>query len=454
MNAVRAAIVILALAAGGCTSFFRGADLAPSGLPRTQDSLRRLLASGRADSALGRLVSDDAAEGDPLLRTLQAAIAAVHAGEPDRATDLFAAADPILEERLTPSVSAHALSFVASDRSLPWVPSPTERLLIPWYAARARLDMGDTQGAAVEARRIAALLETTEDVPPSLAGALRVFNASVFEAVGERNDALVSWRHAAQLLPSMVDSTPAPDSVAELTVIVEQGFVAHRVPQSLNLVLASWESHGLIAGQATATGAIAARVLPEVGGVWVDRPGRSIHIAAPPCTGSHCRDDDDDDDVYLLRIAWPALRRSQSAGWHVPERVETGDGAECTTFALADVSAGVAADFEADRLGILTRAIARAAVKYALVRAAESEVSKKDDTAGDIMGIVANVGTALLEQADTRSWHLLPDRIVIARLQLPPGEHPLRLTFSDGSTADLGTVDVPPGRSFHTVRLW
>lgn len=464
---VRAACVatlVCALAVGGCAGL-RGTDLAPSGLPRDQDALRRLLVAGQADSALSRLTDSDPVEGDPLLRHLQAAVAAVHSGDGMAAAALFEAADPLLEERLTPSLSGHALSFVASDRSLPWTPSPTERLLIPYYAARARLAAGDLEGAAVEARRLSARLEraAAEDDAPraGLAGALRLFAGSVFEAAHERNDALVSYRHAALLLPGLaLDTLPSTDSMAELVVLVEQGFVAHRVPQSLNLVLAPWEGRRLRAGEASAMSGVTARVLAAASSPWAPRAGTELNIP-PPTSCDDCdaerrrdRDHDDDDDPYLLRVAWPALRRTAAPGMRVPAAITTDAGDPCPVFALADVTDGVAADFNAARAGILARAVLRAAAKYALVRTAQSEVSEKDETAGRIVGFVANAGTALLEQADTRSWHLLPDRIVIARVRLPPGEHRLRLAFSDGSTADLGLLHLGPGVTFHSARVW
>lgn len=471
VRAARVATLVCALAVGGCAGL-RGTDLAPSGLPRDQDALRRLLVAGQADSALSRLTASDPVEGDPLLRYLQAAVAALHSGDGMATALLFEAADPLLEERLTPSLSGHALSFVASDRSLAWTPSPTERLLIPYYAARARLAAGDLEGAAVEARRLSAQLERAadEDDGPraGLAGALRLFAGSVFEAAHERNDALVSYRHAALLLPGMaIDTLPGSpaDSMAELVVLVEQGFVAHRVPQSLNLVLAPWEGRRLRAGEATAMSGVTARVLAAASGPWAARAGTELFVAAPTecadCDRDRRRDhddddhdDEDDDDPYLLRVAWPALRRTAAPGVRVPAAITTAAGDPCPVFALADVTDGVAADFDAARGGILARAVLRAAAKYALVRAAKSEVSEKDETAGRIVGIVANAGTALLEQADTRSWHLLPDRMIIARLRLPPGEHRLRLTFSDGSTADLGALHLAPGITFHSARLW
>src|SRR5690606_27439758 len=69
------------LASTGCAGLFAGYDVAPNGLSRNDDALRRLLVVGQAEEAYARVLPDGkAAPGDELLRALYAGIIAHHAG--------------------------------------------------------------------------------------------------------------------------------------------------------------------------------------------------------------------------------------------------------------------------------------------------------------------------------------------------------------------------------------
>jgi hypothetical protein len=122
----------------------------------------------------------------------------------------------------------------------------------------------------------------------------------------------------------------------------------------------------------------------------------------------------------------------------------------------ADVSGSVVHDFNQKAPGILVKSIARAAVKYTVVKAIEDGASEKDETLGDIAGIVGNVFAALTERADTRSWTLLPARLQIVRLDLPPGTHEVKVAADGaGRTMKLGSVRVRPDRpTVVSVRAW
>jgi hypothetical protein len=99
---------------------------------------------------------------------------------------------------------------------------------------------------------------------------------------------------------------------------------------------------------------------------------------------------------------------------------------------------------------IAARAIARAILKYAATKAAEKAGDKEDKVLGKLFGLAVNAAGALSEAADTRSWETLPEKIFVADLSLPPGEHDLRVLFQDelGGTLkrhDLGRVTLDPG---------
>jgi hypothetical protein len=112
----------------------------------------------------------------------------------------------------------------------------------------------------------------------------------------------------------------------------------------------------------------------------------------------------------------------------------------------ADLSLAAAGDFKRDRARLLTRLVARAALRQTLV----AQAGRKHRELGDL---AAALGSAV-EHADTRSWHLLPGTIEVVRLRLPAGRHVLHADV-DGRLVPLGGVDVPrQGIAFLSARLW
>lgn len=485
------------LAGAGCARLFSHYDIAPNGLSRRDDRLRRLLASGHADSAFARVAADaDAAPDDELLRALYAGLLAHYAGAYDSSNAALQRAADLAEDRYTKSLSRAALSLVSGDQTLPYEPGWTERLLIHYYGALNRLRQDDLEGAAVEARRLAFLLERESErgrdgrSAPMLA-LLRYFTGVVFEAAGERGDADVAYRNALTLAARGDDlpvEAPLPDSLGEVVVVVEQAFVAHRVEQAvvvpLHPVEVAWLTGADGDRRAATIAAVGARVVARVLAETTARPwyhGRppTLYVELPPdeyferacargaagpveapargdTAGAPLRCPGAGENPYLLRIAWPAYRLEDE-----PEaglRVLAADSvAEPLRFA-ANLSDAVARDFDDERTLRIARTVARAVSKLALTKGVEHNVGGDEEWVGRLLGALANVGTALLEQADTRSWQLLPARIGIARLRLPPGEHRIALERAGGggpSRLEVGSADVRAGRlTVLQLRVW
>lgn len=168
--------------------------------------------------------------------------------------------------------------------------------------------------------------------------------------------------------------------------------------------------------------------------------GGSVRVAGEDPPRRRVRDDDDDDRLpYVMRLAWATFRplpQRPRASTRVLVDGHPGDAARLPL----DLSAAVMADEAEGRPWAIARAVARAGAKLAITRAIEEEAGEENETVGRILGAVANVGAALLERADTRSWALVPDRVEILRVDLPPGEHALALRSGSGEDLDLGMV--------------
>jgi hypothetical protein len=95
-----------------------------------------------------------------------------------------------------------------------------------------------------------------------------------------------------------------------------------------------------------------------------------------------------------------------------------------------------------------TRAAERAFDKAGEDREERKEDGKKGGGWGSILlgiGLLAgSLTSAAIDQPDLRAWQVLPDRITVARLRLPVGEHPIEVV-RDGVAVTIGTVSVAPG---------
>ncbi len=274
-------IVLLSLTAfalSGCNALGRGpshvSSVAPSGLPWGEELIRRALVLGTFEQAYDRtLEGRDGAPRDALLRALFRGQSAYYAGRYEDAALAFAEAEQLTEQRYTKSASRGVLAVITNDHALRYVPPRTERLFMRYYAMMARVQSGDIDGAAVDARRLSTLLEQwAGDVDASeraTHAALRDVAGAVFEAAGEWNDASVAYRNSALLrgasraaVDSIEVTRPLGDS-ATVLLVMESGFVAHYVSQEIAIPLesagSSRRSRGTFADEIETVGKASAR---------------------------------------------------------------------------------------------------------------------------------------------------------------------------------------------------
>ncbi|HEX6600886.1 MAG TPA: hypothetical protein VF034_16345 [Gemmatimonadaceae bacterium] len=439
---------------GGCAtlgSTLNGYATGRNGIARPQQRLRDALARGDFTAALAWH------EDDELLRRLDVGIASYYAAQFTRSAAVLDSAALLADDRVTASLSKDALALVTSDLARPYQPRRTERLFIPYYAMLSYARLEQWEDAAVEARRLSSLLaqyaEGRDDRERSLHGALHELAGAVFARAGENDDAAVAYRAARALMPAYAarDSVPGeagdgrarsapPDSsMGDVLVVVERGYVAHRVTETMELELGGRDRDSVRVpdgGWNVAHGMTQVPGGPLAAPTYV--PVRSHHV------------DRDDDDDYHMTIAFPGLR-SSSRPWGATVRAGAPGETPGIIGVVAHVDDATAADAQRELGAIITRAAARAAAKYAVVKAVR-------DKKGDVAGTLANLGASLLERADVRSWHLLPSELTLVRLRLPAGPQHVTLRIGEGvqtRTVDAGTVLVRAGSvTVAPVRLW
>lgn len=442
---LRLAVVLpLLLASSGCAAASMAWRSGPPGIP-AELTIRDHLTYGRATTAWTAMGDKKLRPSDALLRAMYRGVIGLHAGEYEGGSRAMERAWNLVDERYTKRASVGVASILTSDATLPYYPGITERMFIPYYGALNWLARNELDETAVEARRLAAMLaaEREDQPPPELRGMLRYVTGVLFEAAGERQDAIVAYRNAAALMGTLPGDTTfaGPDS-GDVVVFIEDGYVGRPEPREIGVYMNRDELVGLSSGNEQTRLALARTVEQR----------RS------------------DSNFNRTQVGWLTYEVS----WATFGDAHRIDGtlsasADANSFRLvtADVTAGVRRDFERELPAKLSRAIARAAVRWAASkaadrafdRAAEQRDDEEDDSKGwgsFFLGLgitIATLTASVIDQPDLRAWQLLPDRLTIARVRLPVGDHPIELTRGD-ERFSLGTVTVRPGGVAVLTHRW
>ena len=470
-------LIVVLLTSTACTTMSNTARsylTAPNGLQIDDERVRVLLQRGMADSAFRAVANRKStlSPDDRLLRLLYQASAARYAGRYREAGALFDQAFAVSEDRFTKSIGRTAASLLTNDYALPYTAGRNERLLLHGNAVLAWSAAGDHDAAAVEARRLVALLasvgEPDDDERPMRA-TMHALAAAAFEQAGDWNDADVARRNAARL-GAAVDtswSTPA-DSMGDVLVVVERGEIAHKVAVGLTIPIFGGDDRNTSAGAYAAQRFLGDLGALRNGGIWYDdTPSwRFADTRYGPLRGQRAS--------YLLDMSWPVLRRAPWPG--VGELRVRLDMAEPAVAVTASLSDALASDYRRDRSAIMTRTVSRAVAKYVAARAVEAAVEaaarpdddgskskpkkkKKNREGAKVIGMMArvftNAATTALERADTRAWTLLPGSLSLVRVRIPAGSHDVLVEAAGMRQLTLPGVIVRPGRTtIVSARLW
>jgi len=453
---------------------------APNGLQIDDDRVRSLLQRGMADSAFRAMGNRNSplSPDDRLLRLLYQGSAARYAGRYREAGGLFDQAFAVSEDRYTKSLGRTTAALVTNDFALPYTAGRNERLLLHYNALLSWSAAGDADAAAVEGRRLVALLASVGEPDAderAMRATMHALAAAAFEQAGDWNDAAVARRNAIRLGAPLDTAWSAPtDSMGDLLVVIERGDIAHKVAVGLTIPIFSGDNLDASSGEFTAQRFLGDLGALRNGGIWYDdAPSwRFTDTRYGPLRGQRAS--------YLLDMSWPVLRRAPALG---AGNVRVGVALRTTEEAVplsASLSDALVSDYRRDRSAILARTVTRAVTKYLAVRAFEAAAvaateaaakkddgdeakskkkKKKDDHGAKAVGMVArifaNAATTALERADTRAWTLLPGNVTLVRMRIPAGSHEVLVDAAGMRQLSLPVVSVRAGRTtIVSARLW
>lgn len=138
------------------------------------------------------------------------------------------------------------------------------------------------------------------------------------------------------------------------------------------------------------------------------------------------------------------------------QAVAVSNGAESLgkTAVITDVSNLAVSQYDAVLPQIVARAVARRIVKKGVVYGAKEAADMAKGTPAGLALDLAGVAWEATESADTRCWGLLPDKIQVLRVELPEGEHEIRLAPVVAGNARSGVttqVAIENGRNTYVL---
>lgn len=395
-----AACVVLLL--GGCASsrmsetepdrLFRRGDYAQAGA-KLEEGLHKHGESGR----------------DSLLYLLDIGLALHSAGRYEESNRNFLKADQIAEIKDYTSLAAESATLLTTENIQDYKGEDFEKVLINTYLAMNFALMGDTENALVEARRVHRKLErmVTEGQRRYKQSAFaRYLSAVLYEAQGAYDDALIDYRKVQELVPGF------PGLGRDLW---RCAWLSRQRAE-----MERWaESYGLTDDDRRE----ARRAAPRSGA------GELIVLYENGISPRKVPNPD-----------WYSLPKFQARSNPVTEAHVLVNGEERgRTFVLHDIEATAIENLDEKYGPLIAKKLAGVVTKEVVA----DQIERRTDP---LIGFLARVIFYASDQADLRSWNLLPRDLQIFRTTLDPGTYTVALVPVGAQPLSEKVVQVAAGR--------
>ena len=305
-----------------------------------------------------------------------------------------------------------------------------EQLLLHAYMAMNYIQLGDFDAARVEMLQADVKMREWGNEEEDDAF-VRYLAGLVYEALGEYDEALISYRKAYRVYSekggSEYPSTPLNLKKDLLRMTAKLGLWNEYKQFKKTFGLKNYKPP-------KASSKYGDLVIILNNGLAPIRSETSIQLWSPEVQQN-------------LRIAFPTYRAPKRK--LNPARISV-DTLQAGFETVEDVDALARHALEQAMPGIMARATARAVVKYNTQHSAQNESA--------LAGFLMTVTNMVTERADTRSWTTLPEEIQLQRLRLPVGRHRVSIDIVNaaGYTVDSMTqeVEIKPGRLSFLIRHW
>ncbi len=405
-------LLVVSLAFSGCVSA-RMSD-------RKIDDAFRARDFSRASAYLQKGLEKQGEEGkDALLYLMDLGITQHTAGDFAASIKTLLQADRMAEIKDYTSLSREASTLLVSDSTKPYKGEDFEKVLINTYLAMNFAFLNETESALVEARKVnrKLYLMVNEGKRKYQQSAFaRYLAALLFESSGQLNDAYVDYKLSRDLLPNW---RPLALDLYRLAFQL-------RMPDEMD----RWEKEFSLTPSEKEAALRPLKVTPREGELIVIYQNGISPVKIP---------NPDFHSVPMYRARFNPVRYAD---------VKVDGEIRGRTTVLHDIEETAIQNLRDNTAGIVAKKVGGLVAK----QAAGAGVAKltKNQALGDLASLVLQ----LADQADTRSWSLLPRDLQILRVFLPEGDHRVEvLPGGMPGRALVHEVRVQPGkRSFVNVR--
>jgi hypothetical protein len=385
---------------------------------------------------------DDYQNRNRLLFYLDEGMLAFSVGEFEKAIQSFTAAERLMEELYTISISGEATTFLINDNTAPYRGEDFESVMVNLFLALSYANLSKVEDALVEARKIdskltAINLQYDEEHQNAyredpFARMLMGILYEMGKTGANLNDAYISYFMAINGYESEyqrfglgVPSILAENalSAAEFMGASEQAQLRERFPLQEFPSLVEKTERAEVFGL-------------HFNGRAPIKEAATIVFPMP--------------DGFFLKIAFPTYKkvdRGITGGLLYAKPLEE-DRAFNAPFILAEPIGEIARENLENRKGrIVAKTLARVTAKYLAVKAAQRAARESGGRdygplAGFLAGITGNILAFASEQPDLRCWRTLPAEILISKLTLEPGTYQFWAECVDGSGRVVRKVEL------------
>lgn len=391
-----------------------------------------------------------------LLLNLDLGLLFHYKGEYDSSITFLSRAAQIEEDLFAHSVTNEALSFLTNDNARPYRGRPYEIVMLHQYMAFDYLALGKYDDALVEARQAQLYLDELKRKEGATGtgyaddGMFRYFSALAYEAQRQKDDAAIAYYQAVKAYKKGPVDLP-PDVAREAySVLRAQG----REDDIKELGLSAGTGPARSAGESEIIVVGSAGRAPSLGqsvfwGTWVRDGMLIIHYhnakgeqvtEAFPAPGLPAGELEkarkgrrtQSGTTVHIKFAMPEVKKSPSrtrfftvAGEAAPAPLRTVPLTDFDTLAQRNLD------------DTHTSTLVRTVIRVVLRTVAAQETKDALSGANPLVNLLFNLGTDALadqlEQADTRSWFLLPRTVQVVRIPVKPGVHSLTVEAHDAA---------------------
>ena len=392
-------------------------------------TMRDGLLAGKAEASLAIAEEKD--------KEQKEVISSLDKGMLRRITNNYSSSNQVFEVAKQEIEALHAISITENLASLTinetlrgYEGDSYEQLLLHAYMAMNYIQLGQFDDARVEMLQANVKMMEWGDAPEEDAF-LRYLEGMIYEALGELDSALISYRKA-----YIVYKEKGGHQYPQAPMVLKKDLLRLLASQGLSSEYKSYRKEFSLADYkpAKSSNKFGELIVILNNGLAPIRGEIAIPIFSPAIEKN-------------LRVALPVYKGDSKNLFTAQVNINK---KQYSMETVEDVDALARYSLEQAMPGIMARALARAVVKYNTQHTAQEN--------NPLAGLLMTVTNLVTERADTRSWTTLPQEIQLKRLLLPVGEHQLQLQMLNaaGHMVDVmeQKVVIKPGRSNFVIKHW